>query len=134
MSSTYLIRHSEIHLKGRNRPWFEKLLLENIQMAFLKKQIEAQVENAWRRMFVTTNCDSVTHREIIGHIFGIASFSPITTVASEYSAILNGTLSSLSRQLLSQTKKRFRVSVNRIDKAFPLTSVHLEKKIGEAIL
>ena len=50
MGKVLLVRYGEIHLKGQNRPYFEKMLVRRIEQVLLEP--EAKVVKAEGRFFV----------------------------------------------------------------------------------
>ena len=50
MSKVILVRYAEIHLKGLNRPFFERLLVDRIKQAL--NPVRALVEREQGRVFV----------------------------------------------------------------------------------
>ena len=51
MKKVILVRYSEIHLKGNNKHFFEKLLLNNIKIAL--KEINLKIEFAHTRYIIS---------------------------------------------------------------------------------
>lgn len=129
MAKVIIARYSEIHLKGKNRSFFENLLLENIKNALFK--YNAKVEKIPGRYMISGLNDSQIIRatEDLKKIAGIFSFSVCTEVESEYSAIASEAL--LQTKDISGT---FKVDVNRGDKTFEINSMELAKKLGGEIL
>ncbi|MDD3921135.1 MAG: tRNA 4-thiouridine(8) synthase ThiI, partial [Eubacteriales bacterium] len=70
MEMVLLVRYSEIHLKGLNRPFFEKQLVNAITRAL--KGMDAQVERAQSRIFVHGIAASRVEEAIekLKHVFG----------------------------------------------------------------
>ena len=50
MEKVLLVRYAEIHLKGLNRPFFERLLVDRIKQAL--NPVRANVERELGRIFV----------------------------------------------------------------------------------
>ena len=129
MEKVIIVRYSEIHLKGKNRGFFEYLLQENIKNALFK--YNAKVEKIPGRYMISGLSDSQLLRatEDLKKIAGIFSFSIATEVLSTYQDICN--------EVLVQSKDlvgTFKVDVNRGDKQFAINSMELAKMLGGEIL
>ena len=127
MKKVILIRYSEIHLKGNNKHFFEKLLLNNIKSAL--KGLNFEIEFSHTR-YLISNFNEEYLNEIIKRlktVFGIYSLS----VADEIETSVENIEKYFNNFKLSNTS--FRVSVNRADKKFPINSTEFSKIIGNII-
>jgi len=123
MERVILVRYSEIGLKGKNRPLFEKKLVDNIKYCLKKNKIECRkIENPRGRILVYTKKKA----DFLENVFGVASFS--------YSSVADLDLDKIKEVVIKKLKKidfkTFRVSVQRANKNFNLNSVELEREIG----
>lgn len=127
MEKVILIRYSEIHLKGNNKRFFEKLLFNNIKTAL--SDITCDIIFSHTRYlisnFTENDLDLIISR--LNTIFGIHSYS----VADEIETSVENIKDYFKNFTLSNTS--FRVSVNRADKKFPINSTEFSKIIGEII-
>lgn len=128
MDRVILIRYGEIHLKGKNKRFFENKLIGNI-----KKKLEGiDYKFVYKRSrYVIENYDPKDEGEIVERlkkVFGIHSISVAECVPSELGAICE------TAKKISAQSGTFRVSVNRADKTFPLNSVELSKEVGGVLL
>ncbi|MBE5745887.1 MAG: tRNA 4-thiouridine(8) synthase ThiI [Clostridiales bacterium] len=127
MKKVILIRYSEIHLKGNNKRFFEKLLLTNIKEAL--KDITCNISFSHTR-YLVTDFEEEKLNEILSlllTVFGIHSLS----VADEIETSVENIENYFKNFKLSNTT--FRVSVNRADKSFPINSTEFSKQIGSII-
>lgn len=127
MKKVILIRYSEIHLKGNNKHFFEKLLFNNIKSAL--KGLNFEIEFSHTR-YLISNFNEEDLNEIIKRlktVFGIYSLS----VANEIETSVENIEEYFNNFKLSNTS--FRVSVNRADKKFPINSTEFSKIIGNII-
>lgn len=129
MNKVIIVRYSEIHLKGKNRSFFEDLLKNNIKYAI--KPLNAVVEKIPGRYLITGVTESNLNRLIseLSKIAGIFSYSVATEVVSDYDAIKAEAILQMKN-----TKGTFKVDVNRGDKKFKLNSMELARDIGGEIL
>lgn len=119
-----LVRYSEIGTKGDNRNYFEELLARNIMAKLNESSIKGKVRREETRLIVESE-GSVSH--ILSRVFGISSFSIVERVPS--------TIEDIQKVASSkEIKGKFRVTVNRRNKKFPITSQELAARLGEAIL
>ena len=129
MNKVIIVRYSEIHLKGKNRGFFEDLLKNNIKNALSKYNV--QVDKIPGRYLISGLDESKISRvlSVLGKIAGIFSYSVATEVDSNYTDIKEEAIN----QMIDK-KGTFKVDANRGDKKFPLTSMELAREIGGDIL
>lgn len=128
MNNVIIIRYSEIFLKGKNFGFFEKKLFDNINKKI--SNFECDLIKSNKRFFIE-NYDIKNEKkliEILGTIFGIHSISPAIKIESNIELISNYI------STLNIKSKTFRVTVNRADKNFPISSIEFSKNLGAIIL
>ena len=131
MTAAILVRYGEIALKGKNRMFFEKTLLENIKFAL--KGLGARVVRMHGRLLIMGAADEeeeITRR--LSRVFGVVSVSSVETAPLDLEAIKEKALKIMERSLLPGDS--FKVEARRSNKSFPLTSPELNRIIGGAIL
>ena len=74
MNNVILIRFNEIHLKGGNKKYFTKLLVNNIKYAL--HDFECKIENIQNRIVIRDYTDESGIIEALKCVFGIHSISP----------------------------------------------------------
>lgn len=129
MEKVILIRFGEIFLKGKNRGFFEKALLNNIRKALESKNAEV-VKVPGR--FIVQKYNEDDEQEIIDRLMkiaGIFSFSPAIYFDTTLEEISNN-----ANILMSNLSGTFKVSTNRADKKFELNSMEISREIGGRIL
>ncbi|MBQ2713096.1 MAG: tRNA 4-thiouridine(8) synthase ThiI [Clostridia bacterium] len=122
-----MLRLGELFLKGSNRGYFERVLFENVKNAVA--DIACDVERIQSRILIK-NYDPAEENELIfraQRVFGLHSLSPAVQVETDMQVICETALTLLSAP-------RFRVSVNRADKRFPLSSMQIAREVGGYIL
>ena len=130
-----LIRYGEIHLKGQNRPYFERLLMGEIRNA-VKKFPGATVERGDGRYYVE-NFDEADGEDIIAalsKVFGIHSLTPAYEVEKDIDAIAAEAIRQMDEYILENGKKSYKVDTKRSDKRFPMKSNEISAEIGGRIL
>ena len=128
IENVVLIRYSEIFLKGKNFGFFEKKLCDNIVNKL--QDINCDVIKMNKRFYVQNfeqkDLKKITDRLLT--IFGICSISPAVKMDTDLKTIDDYVAS------INIGKKSFRVTVNRADKRFPITSIDYSKSLGSIIL
>lgn len=125
LNNVILIRFNEIHLKGGNKKYFIKLLINNIKTA-LKDSI-CKIESIQNRFIVR---DYENEDEIISKlkcVFGIHSISKAVEMQNDIKQICDY----ISTLKIDTT---FKCDVNRADKSFPIKSNEFEANLGEIVL
>lgn len=123
-----LIRYGEIHLKGKNKRYFENKLISNI-----KRKLEGleYVFTYKRSRYVVSDYRLETENEIISRlkkVFGIHSVSIAEKTESTLDAISKAVVA------LAKPNGSFRITVNRADKTFPMSSIELATELGGRVL
>lgn len=129
MEKVILIRFGEIFLKGKNRGFFEKSLLNNIKKSL--ESLNVNVVKVPGRFMVEgyNEDDEIEIIDRLSKIAGIFSFSPAIYFETSLDAISKNAV-----ELMSLLKGTFKVSTNRADKRFELNSMEISKEIGGKIL
>jgi len=129
MEKCIIVRYCEIHLKGKNRGYFEKLLQTNIQNALSGIAHKLKVMHS-RYLIENYNEDEYgLIVEKLGKVAGIHTISPAIVVDSEYEAI-----KAVAFDLCKGKSGTFKVETNRADKTFPLDSMSVSRNLGGDIL
>ena len=131
----FIVRAGEATLKGQNKSYFEKMLVERIGK-LLRRFEGVKIERREGLVFVRAPFD-IPEEDILRQIhkvFGVASVSPAVEVDPNMDAIARGAVSYMLDLLDKQDIKTFKVEANRSDKAFPVTSPEIAKRIGGAVL
>lgn len=134
-----LLRYGEIHLKGLNRPHFEKLLRDAVKRV-LRSYPEAKLERTSGRLFVTglTDNDIPAAIRALKEVFGLHSLSPaVETEKTDDLLPLKEALAELAKDWLRRNgrdKATFKVETKRADKRFPKSSMQISAEIGGYLL
>lgn len=128
MEKVIIIRYSELHLKGKNRGYFERVLITNIEKALkgLKHELKRQSGR-----YLVENFDGFDTDEIVSRlkkVFGIHSLSVALKVNSDMNAIFN------AAEEVCFDSGSFKVETHRADKTFPLNSLQISAEIGGRLL
>ena len=129
MRKVILIRYGEIHLKGNNRSFFERLLVKNLEKAC--KPFNANVKKIQGR-YLVSDFEEYNEEEIceaISCVFGVTSLS----VAYEVQTNIE-TIKQVCSNLNFSNSKTFKVETRRADKKFSINSTEFSAQIGGVIL
>ncbi len=130
-SAVYLVKLGELTLKSGNLKDFEQRLVQNAQL-FLEGQ-QARVQLRAGRMYIEgREEDSGRIEYALRHLVGITGWARATVTAKTIEAITEAGLAE-ARRAVSLGAKTFKVETRRSDKAFPLSSYEISRRVGEAI-
>ena len=130
MKSHVIVRTHELALKGKNRPWFMRHLVDNLRNATLG----TGVSRVWQGHMLVglTLVDESSWpevRERVKECFGVAKFFKAYEVPVDL-AKLKEVLPGL---LADRNFQSFRISANRSDKRFPITSEEMNRDLGSFV-
>jgi len=124
----FVAHYSEVALKGNNRPEFVRALRRGLNRAL--SGLEHTVNYSEGRFIIEATGEEHQVAERLSRVFGITWFAPVEILPAEYQSILNGVLASST----ASVARTFRISVRRIDKAFPIGSQELGAKLGAEVI
>ncbi len=129
MKSAIIIRYCEIHLKGKNRGFFEKLLKENIKRTI--KGIDCTFTAMHSRYLIEdfNENDYELITEKLHKIAGIHTYSKALVVENDFEKIFEA-----SKVLCQDKTGTFKVITNRADKTFTPSSMETSTLIGGRLL
>ena len=127
MRKVLLARFGEVHLKGQNRPYFMRMLVENV-----KKMVAPIGGHVWlsdSRIYVSDFEDMDECVSLVTKVFGIYSVSPAVEMEKDLDKIAEETV-----RWMDGVTGTFKVMCKRSDKRFPLNSQELAVELGGRIL
>ena len=128
MEKVIIVRYAEIHLKGKNRGYFEHIFCVNLEKAL--KGIRHELRRTSGRYLVAA-FDEADAEEIctrISRVFGVHSYSKGYRVPNDLDGILEAALR------ICPASGTFKVDTHRADKRYPMTSPQLNAEIGARLL
>ena len=134
MERVLLVRYAEIHLKGLNRPFFERLLVDRIKQAL--HPVAARVEREQGRIFVygVGEEDLSDSKDKLQRVFGIHSISSARCVDKVWDAIREAAIAEAKPYADENESLTFKCFARRSDKRFPMTSEQLCRELGHELL
>ncbi|MEN6418344.1 MAG: tRNA uracil 4-sulfurtransferase ThiI [Clostridiaceae bacterium] len=134
MEPTLVVRYAEIHLKGLNRPYFERSLVKRIELAL--KPTKADVVREQGRIFVfglpAEELDSAADK--LTRVFGIHSVSPALATEKEWPEIVDAAKVLMEKRLSGAEHLTFKVFARRADKRFAMRSAEINRTLGGLLL
>ena len=129
MKTAIIIRYCEIHLKGKNRGFFEKLLKENIKrsLAGINCTFSAMHSRYLIEDFDENDYDIIAEK--LNKIAGIHTYSKAFVMDSTYENILTA-----SKIICEEKEGSFKVITNRADKTFQPSSMEVSMNLGGDLL
>ncbi len=127
MKTHVIVKTHELALKGKNRPWFMRHLVNNLR----KATSGTGVTKVWQgHMLVGLSLEDESRwpevRDRVRECFGVAKFFKAYEVPVDLEAVKE-VLPSLMGDRNFQS---FRISANRSDKRFPVTSEEINRDLG----
>lgn len=128
MEKVIIVRYSEIHLKGKNRGYFERIFGINMEKSL--KGIKHEIRRRSGRYLVECFDDEQTDviLEKLNKVFGIHSMSVALKVPTQMNAIYEA-----AKAVCSESGS-FKVDTHRADKSFRLNSMEISAEIGGRLL
>ena len=131
----FIVRCGEVALKGMNKPYFERMLVDRI-----KKNVK-QLDNVDVRRhegLIFVRADKSNDKEAlikeISKVFGVASISPAVEAESHLDAIGEEAVKYMLDLIETKGIKTFKVEAKRADKNFPVKSPDIARIIGAKVL
>ena len=128
MEKVIIIRYCEIHLKGKNRGYFEKVFMNNLEKSL--SGIRHEIRKPSGR-YVVENFDEARTDEIVSRlqkVFGTHTLSIAYKVPATLDDIFAAVLA------VAPEEGSFKVQANRADKHFPLNSMQINAEVGGRLL
>lgn len=128
MESVIIVRYCEIHLKGNNRGYFERVFAENMEKSL--KGIKHVIRKQSGRYVVEDFDDGFTDEILrrLSKVFGVHTLSSAKKVKTSTDEIYEAV------KLFDPGCGTFKIETHRADKTFPLNSMQLNAEIGGRLL
>lgn len=134
MEPVLLVRYAEIHLKGLNRPYFERGLMKRIALALRPQSVRVVREQG--RVFVFGLPEELIDEAAnkLTRVFGIHSVSPALAVEKDWDAIVVAAKALVERRIEGLERASFKVIARRADKRFSMRSQEICRTLGGLLL
>ena len=137
---SFLIKYSEIGLKGKNRYKFEDALVNNIRNSLREWGDTFKVYKEQERIYVDSNKDfyDIYDRVVakLQKVFGISSISPIKKIefTNDYKNLSKEVIKFIKEVYGTEKHFTFKVKTRRVNKDFPMHSDDVSAELGHDIL
>ncbi len=128
MEKVVILRYAEIHLKGKNRGYFERVFSTNLERALkgLRHELRRTSGRYLVAAFDEEKSDEIMRR--VSRVFGVHSYSAGLLVSNDIESIFE------AAKLVAPESGSFKVQTHRGDKHYPLTSMEISAEIGGRLL
>ncbi|MGB9813937.1 MAG: tRNA uracil 4-sulfurtransferase ThiI [Thermovenabulum sp.] len=131
MENTFLLSFGELGLKGENRPYFERILVQNIRET-LKGFENVEIKKTHGRIYVKASGEQEEIIKRLKKVFGIVAISPAKSCSLDIEEIKRAAVEAIKE--MDYKGKTFKVETRRPNKSFPLKSPEISKIVGGFIL
>ena len=130
MKTHVIVKTHELALKGKNRPWFMRRLVQNLRLA----TEGTGVSRVWQaQLMIGLSLEDESSwpvvKERVRDCFGVAKFF----LAREFPQDLDLIREVLPGLMEGFKFQSFRIETNRADKRFPLTSPEVNRELGRFV-
>ncbi len=128
MEQVVIVRYSEIHLKGKNRSYFERLLTVNLERSLkgLRHELHRTSGRYLVEKFDENRAEEIVRR--VSRVFGVHSCSKGLLVENDLDSIF------FAAKTVAPKEGSFKVETHRADKKYPMTSMEINAAIGGRLL
>lgn len=132
----FLIKYSEIGIKGKNRYVFENALRDHIKKALDGVEGEFYVTKEQGRIYVEAQSsfefDDVV--DALQHVFGIAAICPVMLIEDKSWENITKEVCAYMDKVYDDKNFTFKVEAKRSDKSYPLQSPEICIEMGACLL
>ena len=128
MERVIIIRYAEIHLKGKNRGYFERVFGNNLEKAM--KGIRHEIHRTSGRYLIADFDEELTDEIMrrVSKVFGVHSYSVGLLTENDEDGIF------AAAKEVAPMDGTFKVETHRGDKRYPLTSMEISARIGGRLI
>ena len=128
MREVLLVRYGEVFLKGQNRPFFLRKLVDHVKEAV--QEVHGHVWLSEGRIYVSDYTDQDEAIRRVSRVFGIHSVSPAIEMEKDsFEAIC-----AQAARMMEKKTGTFKVLAKRSDKQYPMDSPTIMREAGGYIL
>lgn len=131
----FIVRFGETALKGKNKSYFEKKLVDRVKK-ILRKFSGVDVYREEGLVFVSASSEN-SQEELVGEIskvFGISSISPAVETNPNMEDIYETAVNFMMNLIEKESVRTFKVEAKRADKNFPVKSPEIARLVGGEVL
>lgn len=131
----FIVRFGETALKGKNKSYFEKKLVDRVKK-ILRKFSGVDVYREEGLVFVSANSENSQEELVreISKVFGISSISPAVETNTNMEDIYETAVNFMMNLIEKESVRTFKVEAKRADKNFPVKSPEIARLVGGEVL
>ncbi len=137
MYRAFLIKYSEIGIKGKNRYLFEDALCHNINTALSNVEGDFIVSKEQGRIYIEVRSETYDYEDAVNtlkRVFGIAAICPVMLLDSkDWDKICEAAVKHVGERY-EDRNFTFKVEAKRGDKSFPYTSPEIGIHLGAVLI
>ena len=128
MEKVIIIRYAEIHLKGKNRGYFERVFSINLEKSL--KGLRHELHRLSGRYLVEKFDEALAEEVLfrVSRVFGVHSYSLGYLTESDLDSMY------VAAKLVAPASGTFKVDTHRGNKKYPMTSMEINAHIGGRLL
>lgn len=130
----YIVRCGEVALKGMNKPYFERVLLERVRNAISCWENDSHWNGGLMLVRIGGDVPIEDAVKKLSKVFGVATVSPAICVEKDMDAIGEAAAAYVRELKEKEDIKTFKVKAKRADKSFPVQSPEIGATVGGSIL
>ena len=136
MYKAFLVKYSEIGIKGKNRYIFENALRDQIKNSLDRVDGDFRVTKEQGRIYIEaeTDFDYDEVIESLSRVFGIAGIMPVVLIEDSTWDNLKQEVVKYVKDVYGDSKLTFKVEAKRGDKNYPMKSPEICMELGGYIL
>ena len=128
MREVLLVRYGEVFLKGQNRPFFLRKLVDHVKAAV--QEVHGHVWLSEGRIYVSDYTDQDEAIRRVSRVFGVHSVSPAIEMEKDsFEAIC-----AQAAKMMEKKTGTFKVLAKRSDKQYPMDSPTIMREAGGYVL
>jgi len=134
--TSFLIKYTEIAIKGKNRYLFEDALVRQIKFALKKVEGEFKVSKTQGRIYIDclSEYDFDETVAALQCVFGISGICPVVHVEDNGFDALKEDVKKYIEEAYPEKNQTFKVNARRARKDYPIESMEINRQMGGVIL
>lgn len=130
----YLVSYGELALKGKNRRFFEKKLLQSLKEIFKRDKLSMDASFLYGKILVNSREERGLSEEVLKNVFGVAAIRPVAVFPYDYEILKKNLIPILRPAVEGVSPETFRITAKRAFKQFPVDSMAVARELGSLVL
>jgi thiamine biosynthesis protein ThiI len=131
----YIVRCGEVALKGMNKPYFERILLERVKANIAGyEDAEAYWKDGLMFVWIKKGYPEDEMLRKLSKVFGVASVSPAIRCGKDIGEIGKAAASYMMKLIDEEDIHTFKVKAKRADKTYGIESPEIARIVGGDVL